>query len=605
MNKIYESARFDQVKLLDSEIKNRFTVNEELLLRYESKELLRSYYFEAGLWKDNSETPRIGHWGWEGPTSEIRGHFTGHWLSAAAMTYATNGNKELLGRAEFIIDELERCQKANGGEWIGAISEKQLRWTESKRNFGVPLYNLHKIIMGLTDMYLYTGSEKALNIAGHFADWFYKWVKEKTKEEMDIIMETETGGILEEWCKLKQITGEKKYDLLIQKFLRRPLLNAMLEKKDVLTNMHANTTIPEILGIASLYETTGEEKYLEAVKNYWKCAVDDRGMFVTGGQTSGEVWIPPHRLRERLGKLDQEHCTVYNMMRLAQFLYQYTGDSAYEDYRELNLYNGVLAQQHPKTGSAAYYLPLNTGGKKIWSTEKRSFWCCCGSVIQAGASHASDIYSENDTTIVVNQYIPSIFKSQKGGKKVELVQYSIKETDIQGLVAFKDNADGNHLEEVCIHMSVKQEVDKDLTLKIRIPFWNQKEAQLWLNGQKCTYSIDNGYMSIPCNGHELDISVVFYQGLTVHEMDDNQDMIAFRYGPVVLAGITERDVLHGDRSEPNSILIPWNEKIWGSWTREYRSRLEDENINFKPIHEITDENYTVYFINRGKYNEKE
>ena len=85
MNKIYESARFDQVKLLDSEIKNRFTVNEELLLRYESKELLRSYYFEAGLWKDNSETPRIGHWGWEGPTSEIRGHFTGHWLSAAAM----------------------------------------------------------------------------------------------------------------------------------------------------------------------------------------------------------------------------------------------------------------------------------------------------------------------------------------------------------------------------------------------------------------------------------------------------------------------------------------------------------------------------------------
>lgn len=605
MNKIYESARFDQVKLLDSEIKNRFTVNEELLLRYESKELLRSYYFEAGLWKDNSETPRIGHWGWEGPTSEIRGHFTGHWLSAAAMTYATNGNKELLGRAEFIIDELERCQKANGGEWIGAISEKQLRWTESKRNFGVPLYNLHKIIMGLTDMYLYTGSEKALNIAGHFADWFYKWVKEKTEEEMDIIMETETGGILEEWCKLKQITGEKKYDLLIQKFLRRPLLNAMLEKKDVLTNMHANTTIPEILGIASLYETTGEEKYLEAVKNYWKCAVDDRGMFVTGGQTSGEVWIPPHRLRERLGKLDQEHCTVYNMMRLAQFLYQYTGDSAYEDYRELNLYNGVLAQQHPKTGSAAYYLPLNTGGKKIWSTEKRSFWCCCGSVIQAGASHASDIYSENDTTIVVNQYIPSIFKSQKGGKKVELVQYSIKETDIQGLVAFKDNADGNHLEEVCIHMSVKQEVDKDLTLKIRIPFWNQKEAQLWLNRQKCTYSIDNGYMSIPCNGHELDISVVFYQGLTVHEMDDNQDMIAFRYGPVVLAGITERDVLHGDRSEPNSILIPWNEKIWGSWTREYRSRLEDENINFKPIHEITDENYTVYFINRGKYNEKE
>ena len=59
MNKIYESAMFDQVKLLDSEIKHRFTVNEELLLRYDSKELLRSYYFEAGLWKDNSERPEL------------------------------------------------------------------------------------------------------------------------------------------------------------------------------------------------------------------------------------------------------------------------------------------------------------------------------------------------------------------------------------------------------------------------------------------------------------------------------------------------------------------------------------------------------------------
>ena len=140
MNKIFESAKPQQVRLLDSEIRRRFQVNEDLLLRYQSKDLLRSYYFEAGLWKDNSENPKIEHWGWEGPTSEIRGHFVGHWLSAAAITYASDGNRELLGRAEYMLDELERCQKANGGEWIGAIPEKQLRWTEEGRNFGVPLY---------------------------------------------------------------------------------------------------------------------------------------------------------------------------------------------------------------------------------------------------------------------------------------------------------------------------------------------------------------------------------------------------------------------------------------------------------------------------------
>ena len=604
MKKKFETASCAQVELLDSNIKNRFTTNEKLLLRYQSRELLRNYYFEAGLWKDNSETPHIEHWGWEGPTSEIRGHFTGHWLSATAMSYATNRNEEIRGRAEFVIKELERCQKANGGEWIGAISEKQLKWTEKGRNFGVPLYNLHKIIMGLTDMYLYTDSARALEIVGHFADWFYRWVKDKTNEEMSIIMETETGGILEEWCKLMQITGEKKYEILMDKFLRRPLLDAMEQKKDILTNMHANTTIPEILGIARLYEITGEEKYLEAVKNYWKCAVDERGAFVTGGQTSGEVWVPQYRLRERLGKLNQEHCTVYNMMRLAEFLFQYTGDSAYEDYRELNLYNGILAQQNPETGAAAYYLPLQAGGRKIWSTEKRSFWCCCGSVIQAGASHATGIYAEDEETIVINQFIPSIFTSTKWGRKVEVIQNSNQgRANVQGLIS-NDNIDRNSPERVCIYLSVKTENAENIVLMIRIPFWNQKRAELWVQGKRCNYSEKKGYMIIPCNRQNFEMTVIFYQGLTIHEMEGTQDMIAFRYGPTVLAGITEKDVIHGDRSIPESILVPHNERIWGSWTKEYRSQWEEENINFKPLNEITDENYTVYFLNRRKDNEE-
>ena len=57
----------------------------------------------------------------------------------------------------------------------------------------------------------------------------------------------------------------------------------------------------------------------------------------------------------------QEHCTVYNMMRLAEYLLRWTGDPAYADYWERNLWNGVLAQQHPDTGMIAYFLPLQPG----------------------------------------------------------------------------------------------------------------------------------------------------------------------------------------------------------------------------------------------------
>lgn len=600
MNKRFETSAPEQIRLLESDIYKRFCTNEALLLRYQSKDLLRSYYFEAGLWKDNSENPRIEHWGWEGPTSEIRGHFVGHWLSAAAVAYASDGNRELLGRAEYILDELERCQKANGGEWVGAIPEKQLRWTEKGRNFGVPLYNLHKIIMGLNDMYVYTKAGKALQIADRFADWFYWWVENISEDGMDRIMETETGGILEEWCRLYEITGKEKYLVLMQKFLRRPLFTAMLEKKDVLTNMHANTTIPEIMGIAKMYEVTGEEEYLEAVLNYWKIAVTDRGSFITGGQSSGEVWIPPFRIRERLGKLNQEHCTVYNMMRLAEFLYQYTGNKEYEDYRELNLYNGVLAQQHPESGAAAYYLPLHAGSKKIWSTEKRSFWCCCGSVIQAGSSHSIGIYAENEKQIAVNQFIPSVLTSNKWNRKIMISQkLGMAEKNVQKLI-HSDTGSTVYPEVFPIQLSIDSVKAEKMTILVRVPAWNQKMPVVVINGEKINCQIENGYLFIPCGGQKLEVTIFFYQALTVYEMDGCNKMIAFRQGPIVLAGITGRDVLHGNRKHPYEILKHSNERVWGSWRMEYRTELEDENFSFKPLYEVTDENYTVYFINEEK-----
>ena len=91
------------------------------------------------------------------------------------------------------------------------------------------------------------------------------------------------------WADLLEITGDKKYRELLAKYYRARLFDPLLEGRDVLTNMHANTTIPEILGCARAYEVTGEERWLKIVQSYWKCAVTDRGCFATGGQTQGET----------------------------------------------------------------------------------------------------------------------------------------------------------------------------------------------------------------------------------------------------------------------------------------------------------------------------
>lgn len=597
MNKQYESAMPEQVCLLPSEFKRRFDLNQTLLLKYQSQDLLRPYYFEAGLWKDNSECPNIAHWGWEGPTSEIRGHFLGHWLSAAALSYATHGNAELLGRAQYILGELERCQQENGGEWVGPISEKQVLWTAQGKGFGVPIYNLHKLFMGLNDLYQYAGQAKALQIADRFADWFVRWTEPLSDDQMDQIMEIEAGGILEEWAKLYAATGNAKYRGLMQKFTRRPLLNALLRGEDVLTNMHANTTIPEALGFARVYEVLHDEQYLRAARAYWDLAVNRRGAFVTGAQTSGEVWTPPERMYERMGELTQEHCTLYNMMRLADVLFQYTGEARFAEYRELNLLNGVLAQQHPETGVAAYYLPFTPGAKKKWGTEKHSFWCCCGSVVQAGASHALGIYAENEKCIAVNQYIPSSFSTDRWGRNVAIRQ------EIDGLggeynrLIHFDAGGAAHPGRLAVNMQIT--CDAPVSLQLRMPEW-QRGHDAALNGEAIDVIARDGSFFIALSPGENRLSLRFLMALTAHPLPGSEEWFAFREGPVALAGITERDSLRCDGERPEQLLRRFDERRWNSWRTEYRTANEASSVRFVPLHTITDQPYTVYFQREPK-----
>lgn len=56
----------------------------------------------------------------------------------------------------------------------------------------------------------------------------------------------------------------------------------------------------KFIGCAAVYEATKITRYRDIVLAYWKCAVTDRGYFVTGGQTNGEIWTPKHRQHHAL-----------------------------------------------------------------------------------------------------------------------------------------------------------------------------------------------------------------------------------------------------------------------------------------------------------------
>jgi hypothetical protein len=95
--------------------------------------------------------------------------------------------------------------------------------------------------------------------------------------------------------------------------------------------------------------------------------------------------------------------------------------------------------------------------------------------------------------------------------------------------------------------------------------------------------------------------VEFPKVLTTCPLPDEPDTVAFLDGPVVLAGLCEEErTLHGDKDNPASMLTPDNEREWGEWKQGYRVRNQERGLRFKPLFEVVNEPYTVYFPVRSR-----
>ncbi len=620
---IFQPFSSREIQLRDSELLRRRTANRNYLMSLKNENLLQNFVHEAGMTVlfQSGEREEM-HGGWESPLCQLRGHFLGHWLSAAAMNYAATGDMELKAKADAIVAVLGECQQANGGEWVGSIPEKYLTWIAQGRAIWAPQYTLHKTFMGLLDMYEMAGNEQALSIAVNFAKWFSRWSSGFTREEFDNILDVETGGMLEVFVQLYGITGAPEHKALVDKYYRGRLFDALLRGEDVLTNMHANTTIPEVLGAARAYEVTGEQKWLDIVKAYWNSAVTERGCYATGGQTCGEIWTPKHEMNARLGDKNQEHCVVYNMMRLAEFLFRWTGESRFADYWERNLYNGIMAQgywdghanatngechDHPMTGLLTYFLPLRGGARKFWASRTQDFFCCHGSLVQANASHTNGLSYHDADSIAVCQYFDSVLTSEFGGQRITLEQ---KIDPLNGTNHTSSDSAGtqaiNRLTRVYQHdpnkLAVRFRIKTDkavrFTLKLRVPFWLKGEPVVAVNGEPVSVKADErGFLEVTRDWQDDEVYLELQKGITVCPLPGDDTRIAFLNGPIVLAGLCDEErTLYAESDQPlETLLEPDNEREWGNWKQTFRSVGQDRGIRFWPLYQIGYDRYSVYF----------
>ncbi|EMS71161.1 beta-L-arabinofuranosidase domain-containing protein [Ruminiclostridium cellobioparum] len=577
-----------QMELTPSVFTERFDINKAYLMSLKNEKLLQNYYMQAGIFgriieTDKNTIPDI-HWGWESPCCQLRGHFLGHWLSAAARVYKQTGDEEVRGKAVNIVKQLAVCQQENGGIWAGSIPEQYMEWVVRKKKVWAPQYTVHKTLMGLVDMYRYAGDETSLKIADTWADWFLDWSGNFTREQMDDILDVETGAMLEVWADLYGITKNDKYLELIKRYDRPRLFENLLNGIETVSGKHANTTIVEIHGAARIYEVTGIERYRKIVEAYWKQTVEDLGYFCTGGQTTAEVWTQPGVQSTMLSETNQEHCVVYNMIRLADFLYRWTKEVKYLDYIERNIYNGLFAQQNIETGMVIYYLPLHCGAKKKWGSPTHDFWCCHGTLLQAHTLYTDLSIYKNGEELVFAQYIPSKLVYDKNGTSVEIEQNYLKGKETWKL---PDNSN--------IHISIKTGQSVKLPLTFRIPWWAGDNFSVKVDGHRLKdLEVKNGFITIEQTWHDNIVQLEFIKKIWVCPADDNPNLVAFMYGPVVLAGLTaEARTLYKKGLSTEDLLIGCNKNAWEDVS--FYTVNQDVNVKFIPLYNVKDEIYTTYF----------
>lgn len=604
------------VKVREGELLRREKVNHEYLTELKNNYLLRNFQLEAGRYSGRGmDANAMG--GWEDPTCQLRGHFLGHFLSACAFRYDATKDPELKAKCENIIKELSLCQKDNGGEWVCSIPEKYFEWLKTGKSVWAPQYTVHKLFMGLVDVYKYMGLKEAVEIADKLADWFVRWSFSVSKEQFDDILDTETGGMLEVWADLYEITKDEKYIKLIERYYRGRLFDPLLEDKDVLTNMHANTTIPEVLGCARVYEVLGETKYLDIVKSYWKCAVTDRGWFITRGQTQGEIWTPKYKLKARLGDKNQEHCTVYNMIRLAEFLFRMTEDPMYMHYIEYNVQNGIFAQTYYQGipldkdqggfGLLTYFLPMKAASRKDWAGKMDSFFCCHGTMVQANAAWNRRIFYSDAQELFVTMYWNCSCDTQIDNKNVHI---DIAQDYMNGsLMSSSENNQRQTLTETASVFANKPSFRKyvitfkcdskvHIGLNLRIPDWINAPAKVWVNDKQVKETTDtSAFVRIERDFRDGDkITLTFPIGLRFETLPDDDSVGGFLYGPDVLAGITpDERVLKLDGRKPEEELSADTERQWGDFRTFYKTENQDPGISFRKLNEVGYEPYQIYF----------
>lgn len=534
------------------------------------------YHFRKASGLDTGDARSPG--GWDAEESRLKGHTTGHYLSALALAWHASGDEKLRGKAAYMVRELGKCQRAflhiEGIDegFLSGYSEEQFDLLEQLTPYPriwAPWYTYHKILAGLLDCYTYHIEEnEALRIAEGMGSWAYRRLFRIPKKQLSRMWSTyiagEFGGMNAAMAQLAVITGKSEFLECAHLFDNERLFGPLRNRLDCLNGMHANQHIPQIIGAVEIYKASGDADFLELARAFWQTVTENRA-YGPGGVGEGEMF---HGFREIGGLLTantQETCASYNMLKLTKELYQIEPDVRYMDYYERVLYNHILAAPAgDDSGESTYFFPLGPGMRREFLRENS---CCHGTGMESHFKYWEGIYFRRKDEIYVNLYIPSEMEDGQTHIRIEAAG-----GDEQ---SFRIRAKGENLR----------------ALAFRRPEWSPGYQAMTDGDELDVYSDGDGYLRFAGDfSKEQCIGITWGQELRILRTPDEPEKAAIQYGPWLLAALSEQEEF---------LEVPFDESdIAEKLIREEGPELSFRcgDIRWVPLSRVDNRAYHAYVI---------
>jgi len=467
-------------------------------------------------------------------------------IEAMAYSIKNTRSSELEKKADEWIDKIAAAQQPDGYlNTFYVLTGLEKRWQDMSMHEDYCGGHMIEAAVAYFDA---TGKRKFLDVAIKWADHFDQTFGPGKKDWVTGHQELELALV-----KLYRTTNNQKYlklaDWLLSERGKRLAkgytwsewkdtgytqdLLPVKEQSEI--TGHAVRAMYMYTGAADVAATTGDQDYLKAMRRVWEDVVY-RNMYITGGigsAGSNEGFTVDYDLPNEQAYC--ETCASVGMIFWNQRMNMLTGNAEYIDILEKSLYNGALDGLSISGDRFFYGNPLASIGKNA-----RKEWfgtaCCPSNIARMIASLGGYIYGQKENKLYVNLFVSSqtSFPLQKNILQLK------QETEYPWTGKMK--------------FTVQIPRKEKATIAIRIPGWAMNKAvpgdlytflensngrpAITINGQSCTYAIDNGYAVIEREWKDgdmleyvlpMDIRKVRSRG----EIKENNARIALQRGPVI------------------------------------------------------------------------